>query len=111
MRIGSSFTLLLLGLLLLIGCSNTLAEHQPLNAVREAAWNSLSSDERRLTLADWQKAEVEKINFDDMINQFSIPKGVEPQSKKHLYKVTFDPKLIIYVNGDTNEVVGTLNLI
>ncbi|MDQ8738557.1 hypothetical protein [Paenibacillus sp. LHD-38] len=55
MRIGSSFTLLLLGMLLLTGCSNTQAEHQPLNAVREAAWNSLSSDERRLTLADWQK--------------------------------------------------------
>ncbi|MDQ8738556.1 hypothetical protein [Paenibacillus sp. LHD-38] len=58
------------------------------------------------------KAEVEKINFDDMINQFSIPKGGEPKSKiEHLYKVTFDPKLTIYVNGDTNKVVGTLNKI
>lgn len=87
-----------------------------LMSVREAAWNSISEQDQLYVIGDWSNAQVSKINFEDMINQFSIPKGGYPKTSiENLYRVTFESKqdilgpLVIFVDGDQLKVVGTMN--
>ncbi|MBO7748957.1 hypothetical protein I8J29_32820 [Paenibacillus sp. MWE-103] len=92
-----------------VGCSNSNSNSERLIAIREIAWSSVPNQDREQLHPVWKNAEVKRINFDEMINEYSIPKGgAEPKKIENLYKVTFDKNHVIFVDGKTNKVVGTI---
>ncbi|QHW29369.1 hypothetical protein GZH47_00015 [Paenibacillus rhizovicinus] len=101
--------LLVLSMTLAIGCSNVNSKSVDMNAIREVAWNSISNQDKQQLNLVWKNAEVTKIKFDEMINEYSIPEGAEPKEIENLYKVTFDKNHVIFVDGNTKKVVGTIS--
>ncbi|QHW30972.1 hypothetical protein GZH47_08985 [Paenibacillus rhizovicinus] len=100
---------LVLSMTLASGCSNVNSKSDDLNAIREVALNSISNQDKQQLNLVWKNAEVTKIKFDEMINEYSIPEGAEPKRIENLYKVTFDKNHVIFVDGNTKKVVGTIS--
>ena len=79
--------------------------------VREAAWNGVSEAEKKSVIGDWKTAEVAEADVKEL--EVSTLRGEETPQVEHLYKATFPTKddgllgpITVFVNGDTNEVLG-----
>lgn len=91
-----------------LGCDKVNSKTEDLNAIREVAWNSITTQDKQEIAVEWENAEVLNINFDEMINEYSIPQGAELKKTEHLYKVTFDKNHVIFVDGNTKKIIGTI---
>jgi hypothetical protein len=83
--------------------------------LREAAWNSLSTQDKREVQTDWKVAKVEDAKVSDM----PIPKGggKKPEVER-LYKVSFESNsdktsgpIRVFVDGDTKKTVGYIKTV
>jgi hypothetical protein len=95
-----------LAIFAIMGCSKS----DDTQTIREAAWNSLSTQDKQEVQTDWKAAKVEVAKVSDM----PIPKGGGKNPEiEHLYKVSFDSKsdktaepIYVFVDGDTKKTVG-----
>ena len=78
------------------------------SGVREAAWNDLSDAEKEEVVGDWKNAEVEEAEQSEL----PIDKGNGDTRKvEKPYKVRFETNnevlgpIIVFVNGDTKEII------
>lgn len=76
--------LLVLSMTLSVGCNNVNSKSEDLNAIREVAWNSITTQDKQEIAVGWEDAEVSNITFDEMLDEYSIPKGAEPKKIEHL---------------------------
>lgn len=100
--------LFVLSITLATGCNHVNSKTEDLNAIREAAWNSITDQDKKQNALELKNAKASNIDFDEMMNEYSIPKGAELKKIDQLYKVTFDTNHVIFIEGNTKKIVGTI---
>jgi PBP1b-binding outer membrane lipoprotein LpoB len=103
------FILVVVALFVISGCSN-IPKSDDMQVLREAAWNSLSTQDKQEVQTVWKVAKVEVAKVSDM----PIPKGGGKKPEvEHLYKVSFESNsdktsgpIRVFVDGDTKKTVG-----
>ncbi|SFS75902.1 hypothetical protein [Paenibacillus sp. BC26] len=101
------FVLVITGI---IGCSNDKQGDFDVTEVRKSAWNSLSDKDKEEVIGEWKSAEVVEMSLNDLP---LVKNGGESPDLKHLYKTTFETNrdemlgpIVVYVNGESNEIIG-----
>lgn len=102
------FILFVLLITFAIGCKHVSSKTEELHAIREAAWNSITDQDKKQNALKLEDAKLSNIDFDEMINEYSIPEGAELKKIDHLYKVMFDTNHVIFIDGNTKKIVGTI---
>jgi len=79
-------------------------------SIRQAAWSDISEEEKNTVIGDWKTARVVEAGLSEMP---VVKGGEEPAKVENLYTVTFETNkdaligpIVVYVDGDTKEVLG-----
>lgn len=79
-------------------------------SIRQAAWSDISDEEKNTVISDWKTARVVEAGLSEMP---IVKGGEEPPKVENLYTVIFETNkdeligpIVVYVDGDTKEVLG-----